>query len=117
LRLAIVFRNVLAARAPLATASWWTRNIDSAPPRRFILKLTIYFPDALSKDGPVESRLLLHALAGSVHRAPGRLRHILDAQVISVHNPVVFGDGVRERMPMIPSDIGYSAVYLFDAGL
>lgn len=71
-------------------------------------------PPSLIEDGAVEAALLLHVFAGLLKGSPRRGGHVLDPQVLTIDNRVVFADVGGELVKMIMARVGDLLVELGD---
>lgn len=90
--LPILFGNVAATGASLASVVRRHCNKQPASPSHFVFQLAAKLAPPLIEDGAIQPRLLLDPFAVLFTIALGRLGHIPDLQILNTNERVVLAD-------------------------
>src|SRR5712692_8135504 len=114
---ASLFGDMPTLRTRLGRVARIDGNNRATAPRLFVFQHAAKHAPALIEDGLVQPNFLRYLLAWLLHRAFGRLRHILDLQVLNNNHRVVFAGLCAELMQEIVSAIGDTDIKLGNTSL
>src|SRR5574344_1881012 len=114
--LPILFGNVAATGASLASVVRRHCNKQPASPSYFVFQLAAKLAPPLIEDGAIQPRLLLDPFAVLFTIALGRLGHIPDLQILNTNERVVLADRCGGLVQKVFAGVGYAAVNLLNLG-